>query len=431
MINYNFLNFYEVKNRLKRLSFIDGVTPRWIFQGKTSKVGSSPEFLTNVFVINSARETDIGIGRGLNLIPLKINECYISTTLAKAFQLNIGDSLELNLRLWDLLQAFDGGILFKNENKKNAKKSLQDRVKLKPKYQKYDNDDDNFNIGKFYNDIFDPETDFSIQPWIEKTYNKNIGDDDVIVGSNVNVPNSLKIKFYGQSYNIVAQLAKTGTGLDSAVYTNITTVKKMAETSDAATYNKELEGVDIEKSMSAIFIKVKDGYSSDDVAARINSLVKGVKAKSSASMVSNISSGLNGVSTVIGVLIGVVWFLACIILIITFVLISNERKKEFAILRTFGASRNMLAKIITSEAFILSGGSSLIGVVIGAIALIPLSSSLSNMFNLPFLMPSIPLIILFAVLTIVVTILVCFLSSLRSAYSISKDDAAILIREDA
>ena len=278
---------------------------------------------------------------------------------------------------------------------------------------------------------FDPETDFSIQPWIEKTYNKNIGDDDVIVGSNVNVPSSLKIKFYGQSYNIVAQLAKTGTGLDSAVYTNITTVKKMAETSDAATYNKELEDVDIEKSMSAIFIKVKDGYSSDDVAARINSLVKGVKAKSSASMVSNISSGLNGVSTVIGVLIGVVWFLACIILIITFVLICNERKKEFAILRTFGASRNMLAKIITSEALILSGGSSLIGVVIGAIALIPLSSSLSNMFNLPFLMPSIPLIILFAVLTILVTILVCFLSSLRSAYSISKDDAAILIREDA
>ena len=164
-LNYNFLNFYEVKNRLKRLSFIDGVTPRWIFQGKTSKVGSSPEFLTNVFVINSARETDIGIGRGLNLIPLKINECYISTTLAKAFQLNIGDSLELNLRLWDLLQAFDGGILFKNENKKNAKKSLQDRVKLKPKYQKYDNDndDDNFNIGKFYNDIFDPETDFKIR----------------------------------------------------------------------------------------------------------------------------------------------------------------------------------------------------------------------------------------------------------------------------
>ena len=163
--NYNFLNFYEIKNRLKRLSFIEGVTPRWAFQGKTLKVngkGSSPDFLTNVFVINSERETDIGIGRSLNLIPLKKNECYISTTLANAFQLNIGDSLELNIRLWDLFNAFDGGKFFKNEKKEEAKKSIIDRIKLKKKYEKEDKENDNIYNRDFYYNIFDPETDFKI-----------------------------------------------------------------------------------------------------------------------------------------------------------------------------------------------------------------------------------------------------------------------------
>jgi len=176
--NYNFLNFYKVKNRLKKLSFIEGVTPRWFFQGKTSKInekGSSSDFLTNVFVINSARETDIGIGRGLNLIPLKKNECYISTTLANAFQLKVGDNLELNLRLWDLLHAFDGGKVFKNEDKKEDKRFYLDRLQLKKKYQKDDEDNDKIIKRDFYYDIFDPETDFKIENnFFESTKYNNI-----------------------------------------------------------------------------------------------------------------------------------------------------------------------------------------------------------------------------------------------------------------
>ena len=164
-LNYNFLNFYEVKNRLKKLSFIEGVTPRWIFQGKTSKIngkGSSPDFLTNVFVINSARETDIGLGRSLKLIPLKKNECYISTTLANAFHLNIGDNLELNVNLKELLNAFDGGKHFKIEKKKETKKFLLDRVGLRKKYEKEDRENDNIYKRDFYYDTFNPETDFGV-----------------------------------------------------------------------------------------------------------------------------------------------------------------------------------------------------------------------------------------------------------------------------
>ncbi len=278
---------------------------------------------------------------------------------------------------------------------------------------------------------FDPETDFSIQPWIEKSYSKTIGDDDIVVGSNINVTESMKIKFYGDDYNVVAQLAKTGTGLDSAVYCNINTIKKMAETSNALEYNEELADIDIENSVSAIFIKVKDGYDATDVAAKINSSVKGIKAQSSTAMVSNVSSGLDGISTIIGVLLAVIWVLVSIILVVTFVLMTYERKKEFAILRSIGASRSMLAKIISLESVMLSGVSSLIGIFITALALIPISFNLNTLFNLPFVFPDIPIIILYAFITLIATVLICFLTSLKSSYDISKNDAAILIREDA
>lgn len=278
---------------------------------------------------------------------------------------------------------------------------------------------------------FDPETDFTIKPWIEKSYQKEINDGDIIVGYNITTPENRKITFYGKTYNVVGELARTGTGLDSAVYANINTVKEMAETSHALEYNKELEGIDVTNSVSSVFIKVSDGYSPDDVTMRINNSVKGIKAESSASMVTNIGTGLNNVSVVIGILISVVWVLAVIILIISFMMISNERKKEFAILRCLGTSRSSLSMLISIEAIILALSGSIIGVGIGALALIPISSSIETLFNLPFMLPSIGLIITFGLITIVSTVLVCFISTIKASYDISKSETGLLLREDA
>ena len=158
-INFNFLDFYEIKNRLKKLSFIEGVTPRWIIQGKTSKrneIKNSSEFLTNIFIIDSANENDIGIGRGLNLSPLKSNECYISKVLGNALKLNEGDTIHMEIRLWDLIQAFEGRSGFSEEETKKEKEF--DRIKLKKKYEK--EDEILINNINYYDDIFDIENDF-------------------------------------------------------------------------------------------------------------------------------------------------------------------------------------------------------------------------------------------------------------------------------
>ena len=161
-INFNFLDFYEIQKRLKNLSFLEGVTPRWIVQGKTSKKNekkSSSEFLTNIFIINSVNENDLGIGRGLNLSPLKENECYISTVLGNALKLNEGDTIHMDIRLWDLIQAFEGGSAFsESEEESKKKKSEIDRIKLKKKYEK--EDEALINNTSLYDDIFDVENDF-------------------------------------------------------------------------------------------------------------------------------------------------------------------------------------------------------------------------------------------------------------------------------
>ena len=36
--NLNFLNFYEIEKKLENLSYIEGVTPRWMITGKAKKI---------------------------------------------------------------------------------------------------------------------------------------------------------------------------------------------------------------------------------------------------------------------------------------------------------------------------------------------------------------------------------------------------------
>ena len=107
--NLNFLNFYEIKERLSNLTYIEGVSPRWIITGKSSKKeakNTSSEFRTNVFILDSAEENNIGIGRELNLPELHLNECYISTILGDALKLKNNDIVKMEIKLLDLFSAF-------------------------------------------------------------------------------------------------------------------------------------------------------------------------------------------------------------------------------------------------------------------------------------------------------------------------------------
>ena len=108
--NLNFLNFYEIKEKLANLSFIEGISPRWFILGKASHTNKetkdSNEFNTNILILDSSKENNIGLGRTLNLPELKLYECYISKTLADALKVKSGDTITMQIRLSDLIKTF-------------------------------------------------------------------------------------------------------------------------------------------------------------------------------------------------------------------------------------------------------------------------------------------------------------------------------------
>ena len=276
---------------------------------------------------------------------------------------------------------------------------------------------------------FDPETDFSVTPWIERSYGKELSDGDVIVGAMVEVSTGDDIKLFDQKVNVVGQLERTGTELDTAIYCNVNTVKQLmqaAQVKRLVDYN----GSDPDKVISSVLIKVRGDYDIDDVTSDINLHVRGIKAIRAKSMISSVSDSLSGVSSAIGVLIAVIWVLSLIIMAIAFSMINNERKKEFAVLRVLGASRGMLSKIVFKEALMLTFAGGVCGILLTLLIGVLFSDSLTSPIGVPFLLPSVGTMAVIGVVTVAATMLAGALTAAISARKVSKQDTGVILRGD-
>ncbi len=276
---------------------------------------------------------------------------------------------------------------------------------------------------------FDPATDFSIQPWVEKSYSDKLGLYDAVVGSDVTPNTDMTVEIYGKTLHVQAVLDKTGTELDSALYVDIDTMKELIRAHNEKNPNQE-KTIDPDNVVSSVLIKVADGYDIDEVAGDINLHVRQVKAIRTQNMISGVSESLSGVSATISLLMVVVWILSAVILAIVFTMNINERKKEFAVLRVLGASRVKLAGLVFREAALYGFLGSLLGAGMTVLITALFTPAIENMIGLPFLLPPVPVMLIAGALTVVLTVAAGAVTAASSAVKISKIDTGLILRGD-
>lgn len=278
---------------------------------------------------------------------------------------------------------------------------------------------------------FDPETDFTITPWVQNSYHGTLGDGEIFVGHDLNAYAGDVLKFFDVDVTVAARLDETGTYLDTAVYTNMATAKKLAE----AARNKKLitfggNDVDPDAVISCILIKVQDGYSAESVEGEIKTYIRQVAAVKTETSVEDVSNKLSGIQNLAAALIAAVWILIFIIEMIAFRLSFTSRMKEFAVLRMIGASRKELSRLLMQEALIVSTIGSVIGTALGILVMELFSGQIESSLDMPFLLPGGGQLVLVLVLCIAASILAGTLSALFAARKAGKIDAALILRGD-
>ncbi len=277
---------------------------------------------------------------------------------------------------------------------------------------------------------FDPETDFTVQPWIRDTFGgvRKMGLMDVIVGSNVTVYEDRILKLYDNECHVIGQFAPTGSSLDNAVYTDFETIRVLIRSSFDKNLNK-YQPFNTGEVISSVMIKVKPGYDIAGVAEEIQTRVEGVSTATASNMVSGIVESLGNISGSVRIFIIVFWVIGLTMTILLFLMMIHERSREFASLRAMGAGPKILSKIVAGEAIAENLLGSLIGTALSAVVIIGFSSLIGQKIGAGFVIPPPGQILLLALLSICAVMTAAILSAVIAIRWVSRLDAALILKE--
>jgi len=238
----------------------------------------------------------------------------------------------------------------------------------------------------------DPQTDFTVSPWLKNNLRRTLADDEIILGPYANAdPNKLKssvgdkLKFFGHEFKVAGILEPTGLGLDQSGFVSISAVYEMAKESET----KASQKLDIkEGQVSFIMVQLKTGAQASEVADTITRLYPGVAVVTTPELVST-SVGRQVAESLPALLIiaSVVWVISVLLIAAMFAMMVNERRREIGLLRAMGATRAFVFRLIILEIVELTALGGLIGVAAGFGASWLLEKQVAGLISTPYQPP--------------------------------------------
>ncbi|MBC7237306.1 MAG: FtsX-like permease family protein, partial [Chloroflexi bacterium] len=204
---------------------------------------------------------------------------------------------------------------------------------------------------------YDPETDFTLRPWLEEHLEGGLGLGEAIGGSYVYVPlDPGYILIYGYEITLRGNLEPTGTGLDQSMFFTMETARDIARLSP----ERAVEELEIPAgSVSSVMVKTRLGSEPSAIAEQIEAQVPGVVAVESSNLFHSQRLHLIGLLQSVVALLGLAWVLFVSLIGLVFVMAISERRQQIGVLRALGFTRGFVLRSLLGEGLLLAlaGGS--------------------------------------------------------------------------
>jgi putative ABC transport system permease protein len=272
----------------------------------------------------------------------------------------------------------------------------------------------------------DPEHDFTVSPWLKENPGVMLGKDDIIVGNMIVGDIGSDLKFYGHTFHIAGQLAKTGMGVDMAVFMRTEDAYVMADESPV----KAVQRVTIPRGMvSAVLVKVDPSASPTGVAEKIRTQIPGTKTITPNGLLNAVSVQLGAITRLLYSSRLAVTFISIPLLAFISAMVANERRKEVAILRALGAKKTYVMGLMLAESFSLAIMGGILGICAAMVVFVGFEDLIAFSLKIPFIAPPLLTILADACLTLVLCIGIGGISSLYPAIIIARSEPYETIRK--
>jgi putative ABC transport system permease protein len=235
--------------------------------------------------------------------------------------------------------------------------------------------------------VYDPATDFTVKPWLEKELGRPLKKGEVIGGNYIFVPPGEQyIRLYGYNTTLVGDLAATGTGIDQTVFMTDETAIDMAKSSLTTAVSPLIIPPG---QISEVMVKISPGADRHAVAQDIKAKVQGVVPLESPNLFAQFRHQMAGLLWEFVSIMAVFWVLSAVLIGLIFSMAVNERRREIAVLRAMGATRSFVFRSVLAEAGMLALGGTLLGVVLAVLVVYMFRTYIVSSLGIPFLFPGV------------------------------------------
>jgi len=226
---------------------------------------------------------------------------------------------------------------------------------------------------------FDQETDFIVTPWLKNKLGRKLRKGEAIVGSesayNINLGLvEVEGKLFGNVFNMVGVLDKTGSGLDTAVFIGDDNIEEIIKNSSAGIRPDQI---------SVIFAKVKKGADPYKVMSEIENTMIEVDVVMRKDIGKSLITTLGDISKIFYLTMVLSTILSLFLVWAIFTAIANERRREVGIMRALGAKEMHVVQLFLFEVLVLGAIGSVVGIAAGTSLTLLMAKSFSVLKNLP------------------------------------------------
>ena len=276
---------------------------------------------------------------------------------------------------------------------------------------------------------FEPGSDFIVTPWMQRMQLDKLDDYQIVVGDALVGDIGESIRFFNVPLTIAGRLEPTGTGYDTCAFITFTTAQQMMQTEqmrDIAIGDRDPQTL-----VSSIMVRLNEGVNARRVALKINRAIKDsdLKAYTSDGIMSSIAktvSGFQSFSTVLNILMSML-AIPAVICIFTITII--QRKNEFGVLMTLGASNAVMIKIILTEGLMIGLIGSLLGISLAGGAIASFEAKILTAFSLPALVSAPSFYVMLICKCIAIALLIGTAASVCAILGVCRRQPVDLIRE--
>jgi putative ABC transport system permease protein len=274
---------------------------------------------------------------------------------------------------------------------------------------------------------YEPETDFTLKPWLETHLEGGLGLGEAVGGAFVYVPKDPGfILVYGYLIHLAGNLEQTGTGLDQSMFFTFDTAYDIARLSPF----QAVEEMEIpEDSISSIMVKIDPQADPALVAAQIREVLPDVTPVESSNLFRSQRVQIVGLLQSTLALLGVAWVLSVALVGLVFSIAVNERRREIGVLRALGFTRGYVLRLLLSEGLILALAGGGAGIALSTFAVYLFRHLIVLMMGVPFLIPSLPSLLGLGAGALLLAMVSVTAGALLPALRISRMDPTLAMRK--